>query len=683
MDKRSAGISIFLLTCYFVIRPAQSLVYESKKYIQQTLKDNNLQNCVKIYITLADTNSLPTTPELSNQLSPTTISRDDTNSEIYYSMNFESSTTLEDLKLMNSNLKSFFLGANRRHESNCAVIFLSAEFLQPSSVNQIMSQVLSQTNAIISVEQHLFVFTSKTREISTGLLLSDFSQNIKRKIFIVTNKNLVDFYMLCHYCNLGSPQIIKISEKSITSKVFLAAATNFNGKIFRVAAPRIVPRIELKKTDNGKFIPVRGVYKTVYHHLMKKYNFTYEIFPSSGGGTGLRLPNGTWIGAVGDIVNGLADFGLVSTTTYERRSLIDLAFPVEYEFLTFTLERQKRTLTWKSILWSFTSTMWLLICLSIKLSILVLLLLMKVSRKSNVRKKWEFAWPITYITGTLVDQNVRGPRSNSARLFVPCWLFFALIISTLYRSKLLSLLGFPVIEPVPETFKELSNSNYHYGLQYLGGAAFNTFKTSENGIYKTIFNKMSIEKNPVACIQKTKNNKFSCIGYHGFAEWIVNQHMSDRYGRHSLIVSSTSSFFIPVGIIMKKYATYLQEFNAFIQPAVESGLVPEWFKQDFSSVRTRRLISEKEKNTTTVFQDEESVTALKIQQFAGAYVALALGVILATISFSVEFRSRFPLGLLQSRMGPLTVDLHNLLSSNSPPTHSILTTRPRLIVTWG
>lgn len=39
---------------------------------------------------------------------------------------------------------------------------------------------------------------------------------------------------------------------------------------------------------------------------------------SPGGGTGLELPNGTWIGTTGDLINDRADIGISTATTRER-----------------------------------------------------------------------------------------------------------------------------------------------------------------------------------------------------------------------------------------------------------------------------------------------------------------------------------------------------------------------------
>lgn len=41
-----------------------------------------------------------------------------------------------------------------------------------------------------------------------------------------------------------------------------------------------------------------------------------------GGGTGLQLENGTWIGVAGDLISGRADIGLVVANTAKRSSYL-------------------------------------------------------------------------------------------------------------------------------------------------------------------------------------------------------------------------------------------------------------------------------------------------------------------------------------------------------------------------
>src|ERR1051325_4156581 len=118
---------------------------------------------------------------------------------------------------------------------------------------------------------------------------------------------------------------------------------------------------------------------------------------------------------------------------------------------------------------------------------------------------------VQYVMGTLLEQDPTSPErigrrrygrtgnSEPLRIFTIFWLLFALLIGTAYRSKLVTFLAFPDIEEPPKTFEELANSNYHIGLQYIKGAAYQVFKNSKNPTYVKIFQRMSLEESDVEC----------------------------------------------------------------------------------------------------------------------------------------------------------------------------------------
>lgn len=116
-----------------------------------------------------------------------------------------------------------------------------------------------------------------------------------------------------------------------------------------------------------------------------------------------------------------------------------------------------------------------------------------------------------YVLGTLLDQAPRSPtevvrsKSNSVsasgalRNFTIAWLTFTLLISTAYRSKLVTFLAFPNVDPPPDSFEALAKSSYKIGLQYIKGAAYQVFKNSKNPTYSKIFKRMSLESEDVNC----------------------------------------------------------------------------------------------------------------------------------------------------------------------------------------
>jgi hypothetical protein len=124
-------------------------------------------------------------------------------------------------------------------------------------------------------------------------------------ISIDANRQLI-MKTVCFFCNNGFPKIINLPLQNPTMfNYFLNYVLNLNGKLLRITSPlmksRIVFDISIKDgVNNGK----SGMWLSLFtEFLIPKLNFTYNIFissgkdgPGRGGGTGLQLENGTWIG---------------------------------------------------------------------------------------------------------------------------------------------------------------------------------------------------------------------------------------------------------------------------------------------------------------------------------------------------------------------------------------------------
>jgi len=76
---------------------------------------------------------------------------------------------------------------------------------------------------------------------------------------------------------------------------------------------------------------------------------------------------------------------------------------------------------------------------------------------------WTIGVLIQSLLSPLIEQDFADPISSALRCFFAFWSFFAMIVNTLYRSKLVTLLAFPVLVQVPETFEQLAYSDFKVG----------------------------------------------------------------------------------------------------------------------------------------------------------------------------------------------------------------------------
>jgi hypothetical protein len=140
------------------------------------------------------------------------------------------------------------------------------------------------------------------------LLSQPLLQTTKYKLAISTTKsNKLVIKTVCFFCNNGDGKVVTFSANNDKNIIdyFPDYTLNFHGKLLRMSIPGVKSRIEAVSPYKGINNAKRGLWKSLLEEfLMKKLNFTYNVFLSwgkdgsskGGGGTGLQLTNGTWIG---------------------------------------------------------------------------------------------------------------------------------------------------------------------------------------------------------------------------------------------------------------------------------------------------------------------------------------------------------------------------------------------------
>lgn len=489
-----------------------------------------------------------------------------------------------------------------RHRSSCTVaIFVLSPNFSLKTGNWLYS-LIKEWSGVIKKDEDYYVFLSPVEGESPQsdvLLKSDIALGIKYKILVEGSNHALEISTTCFYCDGGSPKIHVIpwreettSQRNLSlASLFPDLSTNFWGKTLSVGTPtgtRWLNEITFDASTNT-WVPKRGLYSIVMSNLMASYNFSANFFPSLGnGGTGSKLPNGTWLGSVGNVLGATAELGHVTGQTWSRNKVVGFTYPVSYEMLTFTSGQPRPYFSWRAILWPLAKEMWLGLGVSFIVSNFVLLLIIK-----RTPEHFDLTHILSYTFASVLEQDVPSAERLSSppfRVFVTFWLFFTLVVSTAYRSKLVSLLSFPNVEEAPKTFEALAASDYTYALQYLRGAAYALLRTSPNPTYKTIFDRMQLEEDDVRCFTRAAvvGARFVCISWSRIADFVFKRNLSDVWGRVPVVKAGVTTCFLSVGIIMGKRAIYLGNFNRVIIAATDSGLLERWWVDDMNWVYNER-----------------------------------------------------------------------------------------------
>ncbi|CAL8097698.1 unnamed protein product [Orchesella dallaii] len=596
---------------------------------------NNFRNCSLLFISFSiDSND--STPQLKN---PTNFEQ------------LQQDKYVISLKGNSSHPNQFYnqtLDLHKHREScTCAIISLVGLFGKESYANLVnLYSFLKNLKGIIKSDEDYFIFHSSENSILEQILISEpFALGIKYKLAISSKDKT--YKTTCFYCNLGKPSIhqwkIPIHNKKSNQQInllFPDLLENFHGKVFRISSAVLSSSLtELHLVRSGVWENSRGIFGTALDHLSAKYNFSFTLFPSSGGGsTGLKLKNGSWIGAVGDVLSGRADLGAGVAQIYSRNLYVGYSFPLSYVWLTFTTGVPQRHYSWKAIYLPFTPFLWFCIFLALIAFYIGYSLLLKLSGQSIPTKT-----KLGYILKTLLEQDAptfeERPLS-STRTFLAFWLFFALLISATYKSKLVSTLAFPIMVEPPKTFEQLSNtpSSYDIILKSLRGAAYTLLKTSTSPVFHRVFVRMELEEYDVKCFQRAIDGSAACISFNTAVNLILYKNFSDNTGRSPLVKAPDTTSFVPIGYVMKKRALFRLKFDQVLMRSADMGLTEQWWQMDYRFLSKRRKKWEQSVNKPKVLDDgnEDDDDNLTMKHLSGTFYLLIIGLLAAVTCFASE-----------------------------------------------
>lgn len=175
------------------------------------------------------------------------------------------------------------------------------------------------------------------------------------------------FYHFCYYCADGEEGIGSFdkiyetpTEIQTMEEVFPDVTKNFQKHVLKITAPPAPPLVLIiPSKSNPKVNAIHGQQKAILEGIANKHNFTYTLYSAPGGSTGSKLPNGSWSGVMGEILNGRADIGLSVAIAYDRSEIADFTVSVFYAFLVLVSTKPIPFFEWEAIFYPFKATAWL------------------------------------------------------------------------------------------------------------------------------------------------------------------------------------------------------------------------------------------------------------------------------------------------------------------------------------
>ncbi|TRY80649.1 hypothetical protein TCAL_06502, partial [Tigriopus californicus] len=182
--------------------------------------------------------------------------------------------------------------------------------------------------------------------------------------------------------------------------------------------------------------------------IQKSLQVNYEYLNPTDGEWGNTLNNGSWNGMVDLALRGEVDFMMGDNMmTYSRFLVLDYTVGFGSDYMTFCTPLPRPQATWKRLLAPFRPTVWLCFVASIFVAGIVLywfhkalywMTSLEVFKMSLTDNFW-FAY------GSLMGENqVQEAPAWTLRLFLGCWVFYGLVITSSYGGNLIAFMTTPV-----------------------------------------------------------------------------------------------------------------------------------------------------------------------------------------------------------------------------------------------
>jgi hypothetical protein len=189
---------------------------------------------------------------------------------------------------------------------------------------------------------------------------------IQHKVAISFQDKNIRVKKFCCFCNSITSELMTLNNSVLTSPqnylqtLFPNSIKNFKGKQFRVVISyKIKVRTSLIPQRDGSWNLMPGVFRDILTLVKRRYNFTILYLPTTGGYTGSKLPNGTWIGTVGDVYNEKGEIGCFAGNVFNRFPLVDLTTPVEYHSMILITGKHFRILSWQLLSAPLSNQVWI------------------------------------------------------------------------------------------------------------------------------------------------------------------------------------------------------------------------------------------------------------------------------------------------------------------------------------
>jgi len=394
----------------------------------------------------------------------------------------------------------------------------------------------------------------------------------------------------------------------------------------------------------------------------QRHNFTFIYQRSSGGGATGVNKNGTWTGAVGDVLNRVADIAVGCALAPDRTFVVDSGMAYTGSNRIFFIKYSRARTDWKALLRAFQPNVWLSLVITATCFTLTHWLYHKfhtnggtvanVDGKQYSNDSTNFLNAISTTVAIMLEQSTSILSGGCHRLRI---LIFTLVISSVvlcagYRSRLFHFLSFNSPPQVPLTHVDLVNQNYKLFYRFFGGVAYTQALNSPDPIQRQIVQRSNLVNTSADCIiAAILTEKSACLDWESHGNFAVQRNATANAQQTNTVIftSKDSLMRVLVGWMYRKGSPLIESFDEYTGWVLAAGVYNKLNEDDASELRRKGakwMNQEKygivNRRILEIYRDYSSayLRPLSIGNFHGIFAFFVVLITCSSVIMCAEFQ---------------------------------------------
>ena len=336
-------------------------------------------------------------------------------------------------------------------------------------------------------------------------------------------------------------------------------------------------RLQIIRDASGKV--VGGIAYNLVQTLAEHFNFTFDYHLDGWQNVG-QMPNGSWHGFIGSVINHRADLILWLGPTYGRYPYLDVTSPIVNLETGIITPWPRAQVQWEAMFYTFTPQVWGYIGLTSICIVPIFYGYFVLQNRRQIRPVDSPLYKAIMVSfASLLSMATKLPRFG--RLLTCTFLFYCLILRQYLDSVLVSYITLPELELIPESWEDLARmKNYRIEfVRYVGSYSDVFFQESNDTSVRSIAKRMINigPGRPVArALLKTALDRDTVVVDYVMGSYgDISQNLTIFPGVHPVKIKSIIvGVYVCVGL--RKYSMYTDEISQGVGLLQSTGHMQKW-----------------------------------------------------------------------------------------------------------